>query len=178
MKRARSVRFDEETLMLLDNIGKNASDTIREAIVYYLDHKDDIDPKHEKQLKENETLARYWATLAEKAPAEAQEDIKQGNLDNLKIVNLSYNGGEDTPNVARVKEMLRFFGVSYDTFMKMICDGMEKGDISIRRGKLEGIPEYRLDELIETCRINNVNPGRAIHLTERFVKDGRITCNS
>lgn len=177
-KRPRSIRFDEEMLMLLDNIGENASDTVRKAILFYLDHKDDIDPKHENQLKQNEEFARRWAILAERAPEEAKTDIKQGNLDNLMIVNKSYNGGNDTENVKRIKEMLPFFRVSYDHFIKLLCEGLESGEVSLTEKKLRVVPEYRLDELIETCRYNHVDPGRAIHLAERYVKEGKITCNT
>ena len=178
MKKVKSIRFDDEMMLLLDNTGKNASETVREAILFYMDHKDDIDDKSDQKKKENETLARYWATLAERAPEEAKIDIKQGNLDNLKIVNISYKGGEDTENVKRIKEMLHFFEVSFDNLMKMICNGLESGDITIKKGKLDGIPEYRLDELIATCRHNHVDPGRALHLAERYVKEGKINCKS
>lgn len=177
-KKTRSIRFDDEMIMLLENIGENASDTVRKAIMFYFDHKDDIDPKHERQLKQNEELARRWAILAERAPEEARLDIEQGNIDNLMIVNKSYNGGNDTENVKRIKEMLPFFRVSYDNLMRLLCNGLESGEVSLTEKHLSIVPEYRLDELIETCRYNHVDPGRAIHLAERYVKEGRITCNS
>lgn len=173
-----SMRFDEEMILTLKNTGKSVSDTVREAINFYLDNRDRIKPEYEKQLNENEKLARYWTILANKAPAECKYDIKKGNLDNLRLVTMSFNDWEDTRNVRRIKEMLPFFHISYDTFIRIVCDALENGDLSIKDGKLDVISEYRLDELIETCRKNNVNPGRAIHLAELYVKEGKISCNS
>lgn len=173
-----SMRFDDEMIATLKNTGLNLSDTVREAIMFYLDNRERIKPEYEKQLNENEKLARYWSILADKAPEECKYDIKKGNLDNLRLVTASFNNWEDTPNVRRIKEMLPFFHISYDTFIRIICDALENGDLSIKNGKVEVVSEYRLDELIETCRLNNVNPGRAIHLAEMYVKDGKISCNS
>lgn len=176
--KVRSMRIDDDTMALINLTSDNASETIRKAIMFYYDNKDRITPEYEKKLNEYEKKARYWQTLADRAPEEAKTDIEQGNLENLKLVNASYTGGNDSKDVQRLKEMLPFFNISYDRLMKMIKEGLENGDITVKRGHIRAIPEYRLDELIETCKYNHVDPGRAIHLLEIQVKDGRISCNS
>lgn len=178
MKEVRAIRFDDVTMKILENTGNNVSETVREAVRFYLENRDRISPEKESYYRKVEKLAQNWTILAEKAPEEAKTDIKQGNIDNLMLVNLSYKGGKETENVKRIKEMLPFFHISFDDLMKLICDGLESGDVSISKKKLDIVTEYRLDELIETCQLNHVNPGRAIHILERYVKEGKITCNS
>ena len=178
MKEVRAIRFDEVTMKILENIGDNVSETVREAVRFYLDNRDRLSPEKESYFRRTEKMARNWAIVSEKSPEEAKIDIEQENLDNLMLVNLSYKSGRETENVKRIKEMLPFFHISFDDLMKLICDGLESGDISINKKKLDIVTEYRLDELIETCQLNNVNPGRAIHILERYVKEGKITCNS
>jgi hypothetical protein len=83
---------------------------------------------------------------------------------------------EASPNrdLTEVESMANFFGFSLDEFLKMVCEGLTEGVLTIEKGKIVGIPDLDLENFKEACHEMGADPQKVLDKATQGVRRGTL----
>lgn len=83
---------------------------------------------------------------------------------------------EASPNndLKEIESMANFFGFSLDEFLKMVCEGLTEGVLTIEKGKLVGTPDLDLENFKEACHEMGADPQKVLDKAAQGVRRGTL----
>jgi hypothetical protein len=70
--------------------------------------------------------------------------------------------------------MANFFGFSLDEFLKMVCEALTEGVLTIEKGKIVGIPDLDLENFKEACHEMGADPQKVLDKATQGVRRGTL----
>lgn len=83
---------------------------------------------------------------------------------------------EASPNrdMEEIESMANFFGVSGESLLKMVCDGLMDGTLTVENGKILGTPDLYLDNFKDACHEVGADPQKILDKATQGVKRGQL----
>ena len=83
---------------------------------------------------------------------------------------------EASPNndLKEIESMANFFGISLDEFLKMVCEGLTEGVLTIEKGKIVGTPDLDLENFKEACHETGADPQKVLDKATQGVRRGTL----
>lgn len=133
--------------------------------------------------RELERYRKKFSVLSTRVRLEADKYFKNEQYTMLEIVPVVFKSKDDTiesenadleSTIKNIKSMLPFMNITYESFMKLVENGLTDLSLTVENGKLKtNNVDLRLDEFYETCREIGVDPQQALNRTVQGMRKGK-----
>lgn len=192
------IRINAETLDFLRQNGGNVSEIVRNLLYNYVKqnngsvkHKNgNVKQNTDNSVKQNESFVKQYDSLKAKfdllhsrVRPEADKYFKNEQYTMLEIVPLGYKGINTTSEstnteldntIKNIKSMLPFMNITYESFMKLIENGLTDLSLTVENGKLKSKNvDLKLDKFEEMCKQIGIGQQEAINKTVSSMQKGK-----
>lgn len=83
---------------------------------------------------------------------------------------------EASPNrdMEEIESMARYFGITAENLLKMVCDGLGEGELSVENGKIVGKPAIDLENYLDACHEVGADPQKVLDKATQGVRRGTL----
>ena len=83
---------------------------------------------------------------------------------------------EASPNrdMEEIESMARYFGITAENLLKMVCDGLGEGELSVENGKIVGKPMIDLENYLDACHEVGADPQKVLDKATQGVRRGTL----
>lgn len=133
--------------------------------------------------RELERYRKKFSVLSTRVRPEADKYFKNEQYTMLEIVPLGYKGINTTSEstnteldntIKNIKSMLPFMNITYESFMKLIENGLTDLSLTVENGKLKSKNvDLKLDKFEEMCKQIGIGQQEAIDKTVSSMQKGK-----